>query len=78
MTRHTSPGDEEGAFERAGDMAQDWADVARGRRGAMWGGGRFRNPGANGCGRASMIALTIAGTAALLARHVLAQARLGP
>ncbi len=47
----TSPGDDdEGRLEHAGRMADDWVGVARGERSARWGGGRFRNVGADrGC-----------------------------
>ena len=61
----TSPGDdEEGNFERAGEMAQDWSDVAEGKKSARWKGGRFRNKGAGGC---SVLAL---GAGALLVAFV--------
>ena len=46
----TAPGDDPqlGGFQRAGDEAQRQWDIATGKRGAVWKGGRFRGGGGGG------------------------------
>ena len=60
MPRDTSDGDD----PTFGERVDDWAGVARGDRSAQWRNGRFRNPGARGCGSSALLMLVAVVSAA--------------